>query len=98
MGSDGASWVLYMNKNNCKLTSVLFLCNHFFFFSKIIYSDFRQYSYKPTKSSFQILGNEWKAWMAARDKPGKAKVSDSESDDEETEDNKLDLSKCNCYE
>ncbi|KAL9967638.1 hypothetical protein ACROYT_G025913 [Oculina patagonica] len=36
----------------------------------------------------KILGNEWKAWMASRDKSDKAKVSDPESDDEETEENK----------
>lgn len=31
----------------------------------------------------KILENEWKAWRASKDKPDKAKVSDSESDEDE---------------
>ncbi|KAJ7375496.1 hypothetical protein OS493_002270 [Desmophyllum pertusum] len=34
----------------------------------------------------KILGNEWKALMAAKDKSDKAKVSDPESDEEEADD------------
>lgn len=45
-------------------------------------------SLESSNLSFQILGNEWKAWMAAKDKSDKEKLSEPESDEEEKEDYK----------
>ena len=44
---------------------------------------FCEWPLESSNASLQILGNEWEAWKAAKDKSDKAKVSDSESDDEE---------------
>ena len=49
---------------------------------------FCEWSLESSNPSFQILGNEWKARMTAKDKSDKAKVSESESDEEEKEDYK----------
>ena len=38
-----------------------------------------------SKCSFQILGNEWKAWKASKEQSVKAKVSDAESDEDEND-------------
>ena len=44
---------------------------------------FCEWPLESCNSSFQILGNEWEAWKSAKDKSDKAKVSESETDDEE---------------
>ena len=44
---------------------------------------FYEWCLEFSNPSLQILGNEWEAWKAAKDKSDKAKVSESESDDEE---------------
>lgn len=49
---------------------------------------FYEWPLESSNPSFQILGNEWKARMTAKDKLDKAKVSESESDEEENEDYK----------
>jgi len=43
---------------------------------------------ESSNPSFQILGNEWKAWMAEKDKSDKAVEPEPESDEEEKDDYK----------